>query len=263
MKFEILVKNFSLRDTLFCGQCFRFKAVEDGWFILFAGNNSCYVKQVEDSLIFERSTVGKNFWNNYFNFTTNYDEIFSFFDGDLILEKLAKAYRGIRILKQDPFETLISFIISINNNIPRIKNIIELLCKQFGEKNKNGYSFPTAERLKRYDLIDFNLLKIGFRSKYIVDAVDRVYSKEVDLKNLYNLSVEKAKEELMKIYGVGEKVATCVILFGYNNMNACPVDIWIKRALEKYYSNGATKQFLRCPGVAQQLLYYGMKNKYI
>ena len=260
MNFKIQIKNFSLLDTLCCGQCFRFKEIEKNVFLIFAKNNSTYLEQKEGLLFFYESSCCENFWKDYFNCDVDYDLLKKGFKGDAILEKLSKIYYGLRILKQDPFEVLISFILSINNNISRIKGIVEVLCRNFGEKIKHGYAFPTIDRLIYLKEKDLEVLKAGFRVKFLLDAIKKIYFKEVNLDKLYALNSYKAKKKLMEIYGVGEKVSSCVLLFGYNKMDSFPVDVWIKRVMSQYYIKGLTKEILSCPGLAQQLLFYGKKN---
>ncbi|MDE5852447.1 MAG: DNA-3-methyladenine glycosylase 2 family protein, partial [Oscillospiraceae bacterium] len=182
------------------------------------------------------------------------------FDGDAILEKAKDKYYGIRILRQDPWETLISFIISANNNIPRIQSIIERLCENFGHPIKNGYSFPTASTLANCKLQDLDILRSGFRAKYILDAAKKVFSGEINLEEIKCFDINKSRETLMQICGVGKKISECILLFGYHKMEVFPVDVWMRRALEEYYPNGLSLQILSCPGLAQQILFYSKRN---
>lgn len=261
--FKFKIKNFSLRDTLYCGQCFRFREIDKNIFLVFFNSYSSYVEQKQDWLLFYSSSCDVSFWRKYFNFEVDYSVLLKGFKGDLVLEKLIRCCSGIRILKQDPFETLICFILSINNNILRIQKIIEVLCKNFGEKIKNGYSFPKLDVLSNCSEKDFKILKAGFRTKFLLDAIYKVSSGFLDLKKLYFLSFEEAKKELMKVYGVGNKVSDCVLLFAYNKMQSFPVDVWIKKVLNEYYKDGVSKQILSCPGLAQQLLFFGKRSGYI
>ncbi len=263
MKFKLKINNLSLKDTLLCGQCFRFNAIDSNCFLIFAGSNSSIITQNEDTLTFEQSTCQIDFWKNYFDIDTNYTKLLDNFQGDKILEKAKSMYGGIRILRQDPWETLISFIISANNNIPRIQCIINRLCSNFGKKIKNGFSFPTAQDLKNYTQDDLSVLKAGFRSRYIIDAIKKVNSGEIKLDELYKTNTINAKENLMQICGVGNKISDCILLFAYHKMDSFPIDIWMKRILAEYYPNGVSKQILTCPGLAQQLLFYSKRNKYI
>jgi N-glycosylase/DNA lyase len=175
---------------------------------------------------------------------------------------------GIRILKQPAWECLISFIISQNNNIPRIKKIIESLCKLYGNEinfdNKTYYSFPSPEQLYKADLA---LIKAGFRAKYIQDATNKVVEGEIDLSTIYSKDKSEAQEYLKKIKGVGEKVADCVLLFAYQRFDVFPKDVWIKKIITKLYNISdseielfATNKFKNLAGIAQQYLFYQARN---
>ena len=166
--------------------------------------------------------------------------------------------RGIRILRQDGWEALCSFIISQNNNIPRIKKIIENMSKTFGEKiGDDLYAFPTAKALYEAGEDKIFELKTGFRAKYIYDAAKKVANGEIDLSLIDKMPTKDALEYLMQIKGVGLKVASCALLFGFNKTDAFPVDVWVKRVLEKYYPNGLDLDNLGdYAGMIQQYLFY-------
>ena len=263
MDFELKANNFSLKDTLTCGQCFRFRVVGDDSFLIFAGNNSAVVTQNDNTLAFKFSTCGADFWENYLDLRYDYDQLLNNFNGDEILEKAMCLCGGIKILRQDPWEALVSFIISANNNIPRIQGIIDRLCVNFGEKIENGFSFPSAATLKNCSNDDLSILRAGFRSRYIIDAICKVNSGEIDLTKIYDMNVEDAKKILMKICGVGDKVSECVLLFGYHKMDAFPVDVWMKKILKQHYPHGLSEQISSCPGLAQQILFHAKRNEYI
>ncbi|MBR2877035.1 MAG: DNA-3-methyladenine glycosylase 2 family protein, partial [Clostridia bacterium] len=169
-------------------------------------------------------------------------------------------YNGIRILKQDEWETICSFIISQNNNIPRIKKIIENLCETFGEKCGEGYSFPKAETLAKLEVEDLDVLRAGFRSKYILDAAQKIASGKVDLEAIKKMDFENAKSELIKIKGVGEKVAQCSLLYGFARMEAFPVDVWVKRIVSELYPEGLPECINGTQGIAQQYLFHWRRN---
>jgi len=164
---------------------------------------------------------------------------------------------GIRILRQDPWEALCSFIISQNNNIPRIKGIVERLCASFGEEIKEGfYSFPAAEKIATLTLEDLAPLRSGFRAKYILDGAKRVADGEIDLDALKELALDEARQELMKIYGVGEKVADCTLLFGLSHIDAFPKDVWIKKAMAKLFDGSLPECAAPYAGIAQQYIFH-------
>ena len=163
-------------------------------------------------------------------------------------------------MKQEPFETLISFIISQNNNIPRISGIIGRLCESFGEKIEGGYSFPTAERLHGITPDDLAPLRAGFRARYICDAVSKVNSGEVDFAEIDKLPLDEAREKLKLIVGVGDKVADCVLLFGFAKHSAFPRDVWVKRLMAQFYPDGLPECTRGIEGIAQQYLFDYVRN---
>ncbi len=249
---------FDLEKTFTCGQCFRFDKNENGKWFGVVNNKEITLWQDQNNIVLEN--VSKNefeeFWYNYFDLGRDYNTINQNFTADKILNTALNYGKGIRILKQQPWEALCSFIISQNNNIPRIKGIIERLCQSFGEKLSNGYSFPSAHVIAKLTTEDLAPIKSGFRSKYILDAARKVSSGEIDLNTISKLSSDRAREELTKIYGVGEKVADCTLLFGMGHINVCPKDVWIKRALTVLFDGDFPECAKEYAGIAQQYIFY-------
>lgn len=251
------VSGFSLADTLDCGQCFRWEEQEDHSFQAVVGKQMARVFQQGDDLIVESKDADEEFWKNYFDLNTDYGMIQEKLSFNKPLRTAMEYTSGIRILNQEPWETLCSFIISQNNNIPRIKGIISRLCENFGEElGEGGYTFPTAERMAELSLEELAPLRAGFRGKYLLDAARKVVSGEVDFARIRESSLEEGQEELRKIYGVGAKVADCVLLFGFHKLDAFPIDTWIKKVLAEYYPNGFPKRAKKYAGVAQQYLFH-------
>ena len=193
---------------------------------------------------------------------TDYDRIADGFSecGYDIMNEAVKVSRGIRILRQEPWETLCSFIISQNNNIPRIKKIIASLCREYGERitspdGREFYTFPTAKALFEAGEDAIYAMKTGFRAKYIYDAAKKVVLGDVDLKAVYGMSTSDGAEHLKQIKGVGDKVAACVLLFAYHKTDSFPIDIWVKKILKKYF-DGKVPEFGEYAGVAQQYLFF-------
>jgi N-glycosylase/DNA lyase len=213
-----------------------------------------------------------NIWEEYFDLCYDYGSISDkLLQGkDVFLRKAAEYGKGIRILKQEPFETLISFIISQNKNIPAIKSCIEAICKQYGEKRVSRecgyieyYTFPSPQILASAKKEELRKLKTGYRDAYIIKAAKAVLDKEVDLYALMKCSHEEAEVELMKIYGVGKKVADCVSLYGLHHIEAFPVDVWIKRVLKEIYNDCFDYgQYKGYAGIVQQYMFYYMRNAY-
>lgn len=255
---------FDAVHTFECGQCFRWNSGNDGIYTGIAGGRVCRV----DGRKIICDAGDEDFWRAYFDLSTDYAEIRSeLLKSDKELEKCIDFGSGIRILKQDVWETIVSFIISANNNIPRIKRIIETLCEMYGDELKTDggvyYAFPSAEQLAQLTCSDLAPLRAGYRDKYILDAAQKVASGEVELSALAAMEDDEARKTLMKIKGVGGKVADCIMLFSLGRFSVFPKDVWIKRILTEVYGieerdtdNFVCKKYGQLAGFAQQYLYY-------
>ena len=253
---------FDLALCLDCGQAFRWESTQNGWHGVVSGREFV-LNQTGNALEVSGSTDEKSIriLEEYFDFNRDYDRIIKMLKNDSYFSAAAKEYYGIRILRQQGWEALCSFIISQNNNIPRIKGIISRLCENFGEKTgENAYSFPSAEKIAGLNVSDLAPLRSGFRAKYIIDAAKKVSSGEVDLKTIEKMPIEQARQELMKIKGVGPKVAECTLLYGFNRLEAFPVDVWVKRILKELYPDGLPVCFAGNEGIAQQYLFHWRRN---
>ena len=254
-----LKESFNLIISADCGQAFRFRTDEKGNTVGVAGNKAFKGRVENGFLITETPETDDEFWKNYFDLNSSYlkmnESILK--RGDETVKKAITLAEGLHIFNQEPFETLISFIISQNNNIPRIRGIIERLCELYGEEIGEGlHSFPTPEALKGITAEELSPLKAGFRAKYIADAVRCVNEGKIKLEGLKTKSFEEAKEELKTVKGIGDKVASCVLLFGFHKLEAFPVDVWIKRTMESLYGDLDYSRFGEYPGLAQQYLFY-------
>ena len=251
-------ENFTLKDTLDCGQAFRWKADEKGVWSGIAGGRYLELYEGENGeIILKNTTISEynSFWKAYFDMDRDYGKIISEISANEILKNAAAFGKGIRILKQEPFEAVASFIISQNNNIPRIKGIIERLCENFGEKTDRGYLFPTAERLAGLSVEDLVPIRSGFRAKYIIDAAQKYARGEIDESVLLTGDIDSARAELEKIKGVGPKVADCALLFGYGRIEAFPRDVWIKRAIEVLFNGNLPPEADKYAGIVQQYIF--------
>ncbi len=263
-KSEIKIDNvsyFNLDEILDCGQCFRFYKDGDSWegvvfknLIRFSQEGSTVIikgasREFFDSVLFD-----------YFHLDYDYGAVAKVIEKDKLLAPTARFAPGIRILKQQPFETLISFIISQNNNIKRIKSIVKTLCEHFGEDMGGYFAFPTPERLADATVADLAVLRAGFRDKYILDAAKKVVSGEVNLEAIYDMSYDDSRAELIKILGVGVKVADCVLLYGYRKLDAFPLDVWMKRAMAVLYPDGLPDEYAPFGGIVQQYIFHYIRH---
>lgn len=255
-------QNFNLSQTLDCGQAFRWSVDSNGVWSGIAAGHYIELYSEDDNIVIKGSNKEEfeNFWADYFDLSRDYGAIIKQFSADKTLSLAANASSGIRILKQEPFEALCSFIISQNNNIPRIKGIIDRLCKNFGERTEKGYTFPTAERLALLTAEDLSPIRSGFRAKYIIDAARRVANGEIDLDSLKSLSYDEAQAQLLTIKGVGPKVADCTLLYGLGHIEAFPKDVWIKRALLEYFGGKIPECAKGAAGIAQQYIFYYIRE---
>ncbi len=261
--------EFDLFQIFDCGQCFRFDASESDPKVFegVAFGKYISVSQTDDAVtIFGADENDFNsVWRSFFALDTSYNDIRSSisskFGNDKTILSAMECGKGIRILKQDPWETVCSFIISQNNNIPRIKKIIASLSRELGEKIAFGgneyYAFPSPEALFNAGKDKLFELKTGFRAGYLYDAAQKVVSGELDLDYIAALPTNELMSALMTVKGIGPKVASCIALFGYGKTDAFPIDVWIKRVLEKYYPDGLDISSLgEYAGIAQQYLFY-------
>lgn len=262
------VPYFSAAQTFDCGQCFRFDAAEGGIKGVAYGRLIRIEQEGEDvRLIGVSERDYREIFERYLGLDEDYAAIRADIGarmgayGDTIHKAMACA-SGIRILRQEPWEAVASFIISQNNNIPRIKKIIENMSAGLGEPftgfdGEVYHAFPTAEAVLAAGEAGLAPFKMGFRARYLIDAAQKYLSGEVDFAEIEKADAEQAQKALMSICGVGPKVASCALLFGFHKLEFFPIDVWIKRVLAKYYPDGIDIASLGAyAGVAQQYLFY-------
>lgn len=266
------IKNFELDNVFECGQCFRWDKTKEGTFIGVAFGKVIEVEKKDDNLLIYNTTEEEfnDIWAEYFDLYRDYDEIKEELSKDALLKKSVDFGSGIRILKQESFELLISFIISANNRIPMIKRAIKSISKKWGKeikyKNETYYTFPTVEDLQGRTIEDFEACGTGFRAKYIKDTCEKVYINHNVLEDIYSCDDDKCHIELQKFMGVGPKVADCIMLFSMQKYSAFPVDVWVKRAMMHFYvapdvslkkiRDFGRNKFGILSGFAQQYLFY-------
>lgn len=267
------IKDFEPSHIFECGQCFRWEKEEDGSYTCVAFRRVINVKKTDEGIVIDNTTLEEfnNIWVDYFDLNTDYTKIKEILFNDEIMRKAIDFGYGIRLLNQDEFEMIISFIISANNRIPMIKKVIENLSSNFGDyigeyRGRKYYAFPTAEQLSVLDVEQIASCKAGFRSERIKEAAIRAIQEKDIIYNLKNKSYDEVLEYLKTYKGIGDKVANCITLFSMKQFSAFPVDVWVRRVMQELYVDENTKdleirkfaenKFKDLSGYAQQYLFY-------
>ena len=280
--------SFNLEHIFECGQCFRWNKQGDNTYLGVAEKYVIRLEKKNKDIIFKGNKTKNSKFKNleefveyYFDLNTDYSKYKEKLSKvDNYLDESIKFGEGIRILKQDVWECIISFIISANNNIPRIKKIIERIALNYGEKiefeGNTYYTFPTPEELSKASVEDLRNLGTGFRDKRIYNTTQIILSNEKYIENLKQMKTTKQmKEELLKLDGVGPKVADCILLFSLQRFDAFPIDVWVRRVMYDLYIHNedenkvnkkmiqklAEEKFLGIPGIAQQYLFYWKREQ--
>ncbi len=283
---QYILKNtssFEPKHIFECGQCFRWDEEKDGSYTGVVGDNVINVKKVDNTILF--SSFGadnlETLVTDYFDLKRDYEKIKSELSKiDNYLANSIKYGSGIRILNQDLWETIISFIISANNNIPRIKGIIERLSKKYGNKiewkGRDYYTFPTIEELAKASVEDLRKLGLGFRDVRVYETTHKILNKEVNLEKLHEEpDTQKARDTLLTLAGVGPKVADCILLFStLKRLDVFPIDVWVRRVMNELYLKKedetkvnkreieklAKEKYGALEGIAQQYLFYWKRD---
>ena len=248
-----------------CGQCFRWEENGRAWRGVAMGYATTVERQGNEISVDCSEEDFQETWLNYFDLSYDYATARERISTDPFTAAAAEYGRGIRILRQDFWEALCSFIISQCNNISRITGIISRLCEMYGApfeyKGKTFYAFPSAERLAAVSSDDLAPLRAGYRAKYIVDAARDVAKGRISAEEIRPLSTKDAIARLCELNGVGVKVASCTLLFGCGKRDAFPIDVWMKRALNEHYQKGFDgSAFGMDAGVAQQYIFHYIRN---
>ena len=275
MTIEIKCENFEPKDVFECGQCFRWNREDDGSYTGVFQKNVLNVKKQDEKIVFTGNCDLQEI-KDYFDLNRDYKSIIDKLEVvDDNLKNSISYGKGIRILNQDLWETIISFIISANNNIPRIKGIIERISKAYGEKiefeGKEYYAFPSPEELSKASVEDLRNLGLGFRDERVFETTRKIASGEFDLNMLYKIPTNEARERLLELAGVGPKVADCILLFSdLKRFDVFPIDVWVRRVMNELYIHNpdenkvskkeiqklADEKFGALQGIAQQYLFY-------
>ncbi len=233
--YHINTKDFNLDHTLSCGQVFRWE--KNDWWTGVVNGAIIWANQEGSELIID-SLLDKKFIRDYFRLDDDMEMIYSDINKDKKIASLIQKYRGLHLVRQDPWECLVSYICSSNNTIRNIKNSIRLMCECFGRKIEGGYySFPAPEALAEVELCDMEQCRLGFRAPRVLKIALMITENEFDLYGIKNLSYMEGREELMKIEGVGSKIADCVLLFAFGKLGSSPVDTHIEQIMERFYGD--------------------------
>ncbi len=262
--YQIHVKHFNIEQICYSGQCFRINKNSRGYYEVVAFGQYVELMQEGDLVTFLCSEEQfYQYWNSYFALDEDYDAIVSQIDPEDEYMLTAMKYGwGMRILKQELWEIVVSFLISQQNNIKRIRGCIQTICERYGTEKTNSYGetyycFPTAQALSHISELELRSCNLGYRAKYILRTSQAIASGEFSLEHLKTLPYEEAKQELLKLYGVGIKVAECICLYGLHHLDAFPVDTHIKHVLEEHYVDGFPfEKYQGVAGVFQQYAFY-------
>ena len=279
------LKDFNIGEILECGQCFRFERLEPELglnYRLIAFDRLLYIRQIDSTVQFSykgRPLDMDEFnaiWRGYFDLDRDYAAIKSKISSkDAVVRQAVEYAKGIRMLRQDPWEMLISFIISANNRIPQIKQVLRNICREYGKELADGginyYGFPTTKELLAATPADLRRHKAGFRDKYIVAATQMVASGQLDINTHTKMPTSQLKKALLAVPGVGEKVAHCIMLFGYGRFDSFPIDTWVRKIMQEMYFNGqkvsaaqiqafAHERFGGLSGFANQYLFHYIRT---
>lgn len=266
-EYEIENADINLKDTFECGQCFRWNFLDGVWQGVAFGH-AVYMRQTENGIAVGNTTEEDIYkvWIPYLDLEHDYKPVRDFCENNAFLTAAAESGKGIRILKQAPKETIFSFIISSNNNISRIKKIVEAFCALFGEEiwvgNRLFYAFPKAEALKNATVEDLEPIHAGFRDKYLIDCARVLNENEDFIPSLSSLDADEARKKLKTIKGIGDKVADCILLFAFQKYDVFPKDVWINRVTrEVFHENFSEKELGENAGIIQQyMFYFGRSN---
>lgn len=252
------LSELNLIKTFECGQCFRWNADESGVYTGVSNGKALRIWEDRGRILCDAEDTDIPFWREYFDLDVDYGEKSLVFTEPPYLKACADFGAGIRILRQEPWEALCSFIISQCNNIPRIKKIISTLCREFGEELVSGLcTFPSAEKLASLDECDLASLRCGYRAPYILNAARAVSEGQLNFEALRVMPPEEAFSEIKKLSGIGDKVANCFMLYGLHRMDRFPIDVWMKRALNEHFPNDFDPAVLGSfAGLAQQYIFY-------
>lgn len=255
---KLKVNNFNLHDTVTCGQIFRFYEEDDNSYTIVLSDRIVNLKMDDNYLIIDSNNMDniENIIRNYFDLDYDYEKINSeIINIDSSNKCLVELCSGLKMINEPRFEVIISYILSANNGVPQIRNSLNRIAEKFGKKvifrDKEYYLFPSVGMLKGASVEDFRECKAGFRDKYIYEIVSKIVNNEFDIDSIDNMNSDEAMEYLISNKGIGEKVASCILLFGYHRFDVFPIDTWVKKYMKEKYNLEKVKDIREY-----------MKNKY-
>ena len=270
------VNNFNLKDTVTCGQIFRFEELDDSSYDIILTDRVINIKQENDNLIINSSNMNniEEVIRNYFDLDYDYESINNkLLKIDINNKEIIDSCYGLKMINEPRLEVIISYILSSNNRVPQIKSALDNISKTYGQKvifnNKEYYLFPSLEELSKCDIETLRSCKTGFRDKYIYEFINKVKNKEFDINSIDNMNSEEALDYLMTLNGIGEKVASCILLFGYHRFDVFPIDTWVKKYMkDKYNIEGIDNirkftydKYKKLSGIAIQYMFHYKRNK--
>ncbi len=273
---EIKNTDINLKDTITCGQIFRYYNEDDNSYTIILSDRVVNIKKENDSLIVKSNNEDdlENIIRNYLDLDRDYNLLNKKLKKvDRTLENIIEYCKGFKIINQPKFECIISYIISANNGVPQIRNAVNNISEKYGKKiifnGKDYYLFPTPDDLKNVNVEDYRNLKVGFRDKYIYEFVNKVNNKEIDLYSICNMDSETATKYLMENKGIGEKVSSCILLFSYSRLDVYPIDTWVKKFMKEKYNiegvnnikNFTKEKYDKYTGLIIQYMFHYNRNK--
>ncbi len=242
------VTNFNLDDTVTCGQIFRYEKEDDNSYTIILNDRVINVKYIKDTLYIDSNNMDnlECIVKKYFDLDYDYDTINKIFlNIDNNNYRIIDSCKGLKIINEPRLEVIVSYILSANNGVPQIKSALNNISKKFGSKvmfkDKEYYLFPTLEQLKNASIQDFRDCKAGFRDKYIYEIIQRIVNKEFIVDNIETMNSNDALNYLMSNKGIGEKVASCILLFGFHRLDVFPIDTWVKKYMKEKYDTDSIK----------------------
>lgn len=269
------INNLDLDNTICCGQIFRYEKLEDDSYIVILKDRVVKLKYIDNKLYIDSNNMDniENVIREYLDLNRDYISIIeNIKECDDVLGKYLDKSIGLKMIKQDPIECIVSYIISQNNSVRNIKNSLDLISYKFGDKviflNKEYYLFPSIDKLSKISLEEFRECKVGFRDRYLVDIISDIVENRLNVNYIFEMNSEDSLRYLMSFRGIGMKVASCILLFAYGKYDVYPIDTWVKKYMDVNYGikderkikDFCKEKYGKYSGLAIQYMFNGMRN---